>query len=89
MNEQRNLMLAFALSALVMIGYFFLYAKPTNDRINAEKEVAQQYEQQVAQSEEKPVVIQDRNDLIEKAKQTGGRLNIDTPSMKGSLSLDG
>ena len=89
MNEQRNLMLAFALSALVMIGYFFLYAKPTNDRINAEKEVAQQYEQQVAQSEEKPVVIQDRNDLIAKAKQTGGRLNIDTPSMKGSLSLDG
>ncbi len=89
MNEQRNLMLAFALSALVMLGYFFLYSKPTSDRIAAEKQVAAQYEQQITKSEAAPVVVKDRKDLLSESIQTGGRLNIDTPSLKGSLSLDG
>lgn len=89
MNEQRNLLLAFALSGMVMLGYFFLYSKPTADRIAAEKAATQVYEEQVAVSEEKPVIIQDRKDLIASAERTGGRLNIETPSMKGSLSLDG
>ena len=90
MTEQRNLVLAFTLSALVMVGYFFLYSKPTADRIKAEKAAAQTYEQQVAVSEAAPeIVLKDRNDLISGATQTGGRISIDTPSLKGSLSLDG
>ena len=89
MNEQRNLMLAFALSGLVMLGYFFLYANPTAQKRAEQLKVAEQYEEQVAESASKPVVLKDRNDLIAEATQTGGRIDIDTPSLKGSLSLDG
>ncbi|HHL43466.1 MAG TPA: hypothetical protein ENJ42_07610, partial [Hellea balneolensis] len=85
MDEQKRITLALVLSALILGGYYLLFAKPIQEqaRKQAQIEMAAQKEQQAAITE--AIKPKPREELIHQ----GARINIDTPSMKGSFLTTG
>ncbi|WP_017931983.1 membrane protein insertase YidC [Robiginitomaculum antarcticum] len=96
MDDQRNLLLALLLSGLVLFGYIFFVEGPARERAIAAYEA-----QQTEDAANNPTLatdpmgadtvpeIQDREILLSSERQTGGRIAINTPALKGSFSLRG
>lgn len=88
MNDQKNFILAIALSMLVIFGYFTFIESPTQKKaqIDAEREVAaaeaRRTEAGVADT---PKVTQPREALVTQ----GARIKIDTPYLSGSFLTTG
>lgn len=94
MNEQRNFILAMALSALVLIGWWVFYQGPAAEKAkaDAEAEMARvQAEQTLTDpaTEPEPMVNRPREEVIAQTSSEGQRIKIDTPSLTGSLSTAG
>lgn len=90
MNEQKNLIWAMILSAIVVLLYFTFVEGPMQQRarLDAEAEVARVTAQQP--SETSTLVIEDpksREELIAQGEAT--RIEIDTPVLKGSFLTTG
>jgi YidC/Oxa1 family membrane protein insertase len=90
MNEQKNLIWAMILSAIVVLLYFTFVEGPMQQRarLDAEAEVARVTAQQP--SETSTLVIEDpksREELIAQGETT--RIEIDTPVLKGSFLTTG
>ena len=96
MPEQRNLIIALLLSALILGGFHFLYEKPKLEHMKQLAEVERQDtpSHQVAGRADSPAAnvsalteepVQPRSDVI--AAQS--RLKIENPRLYGSLSLQG
>lgn len=90
MNEQKNFILAMVLSALVLIGYWFMVQGPAIEqaRIDAEAENARaQAERTVSDLpvEAETITLLPREELVGK----GERIKIDSPGMYGSFLTTG
>jgi YidC/Oxa1 family membrane protein insertase len=106
MNDQRNLILAIALSIAILLGFQYFYEKP---RMDQQKQLAAQQAAQAELSAPKPVpgaapggltlpgqvpgtvsdVTKDRAVLVAEQVAAGARVKIDTPSLHGSINLQG
>ncbi len=89
MNEQKNLIWAMILSAIVVLLYFTFIEGPTQQRarLDAEAEVAAAAQRR---GEAAPLVIEDiktREELIAQGEAT--RIKIDTPALTGSFLTTG
>lgn len=94
MNEQRNFILAMALSALVLIGWWVFYQGPAAEKAkaDAEAEMARvQAEQSAADPAATPerIANRPREEVIAQTSTEGQRIKIDTASLTGSLSTAG
>jgi YidC/Oxa1 family membrane protein insertase len=94
MNEQRNFILAMALSALVLIGWWVFYQGPAAEKAkaDAEAEMARvQAEQSAADPAAAPerIANRPREEVIAQTSTEGQRIKIDTASLTGSLSTAG
>ncbi len=106
MNDQRNLILAIALSIAILLGFQYFYEKP---RMDQQKQLAAQQAAQAELSVAKPLpgaipggptlpgqvpgtvsdVTKDRAALVAEQVAAGARVKIDTPSLHGSINLQG
>lgn len=84
MEDQKNLIWAMVLSGIVLLLYVTFIGQPAEEAM--QREQAQQAEIEAAPE---PEPLRDRTEVINEARATGGRISIDTPSLTGSLSLDG
>lgn len=87
MHDQKNFILAMALSALVFLAYYQFYVLPINEQaaLDAEKERA------AAEQVIVPETPASRGDVRQAAITAGtdARITIDTPSLSGSFALQG
>ncbi len=100
MTDQRNLIIAIALSIAILLGFQYFYEKP---RVEQQKQLAAQ---QAAQTEKSVTptapglpgvqlpgsaaeVAKDRAALLAEQVAAGSRVKIDTPSLHGSVNLVG
>ncbi|MCG5239226.1 membrane protein insertase YidC [Azospirillum doebereinerae] len=102
MTDQRNLIIAIALSIAILLGFQYFYEKP---RVEQQKQLAAQ---QAAQTEQTVAplpgvpgtpgaqvpgaaaeVAKDRATLVAEQVAAGSRVKIDTPSLHGSVNLVG
>jgi len=84
MDDQKNVIAAMVLSAIVLFGYVFFVGKPASDR--AQEQAALQAEQAaVVQTEPEIVPLQSRDTLV----NSGARIKIETPSLSGSFLVTG
>jgi len=91
MTDQRNLILAIALSIAILLGFQYFYEGP---RVQQQRQQAQQ-----AQQTEVPVNVpspaaqvetpKDAAQLVAEQFQAGTRVKIDTPALHGSVNLVG
>ncbi|MBP2292280.1 membrane protein insertase YidC [Azospirillum rugosum] len=101
MTDQRNLILAIALSIAILLGFQYFYEGP---RVQQQKQAAQQAaqtEQPVAPGTAPgvpgatvpgaaaPEAVKDRAALIAEQMAAGSRVKIDTPALHGSVNLVG
>lgn len=103
MTDQRNLILAIALSIAILLGFQFFYEKP---RIEQQKQLAAQQAAQTEQTVPAPGTApgaanpqipglataepaKDRAALLAEQLAAGSRVKIDTPSLHGSINLVG
>jgi YidC/Oxa1 family membrane protein insertase len=90
MNDQKNFLLAMALSALVFVAYFQFYVKPLNEQ--AQREAAQQeaLAEQAPTVQAEPVVTgaQAREAAMAQSG-TDARIMISSDALTGSFSLQG
>ena len=98
MTDQRNLILAIALSIAILLGFQYFYEGP---RVQQQKQAAQQAaqtEQLVAPTPGVPGAVpgapapeapKDRAALIAEQLAAGTRVKIDSPSVHGSVNLIG
>ncbi|AWK86348.1 membrane protein insertase YidC [Azospirillum thermophilum] len=103
MTDQRNLILAIALSIAILLGFQFFYEKP---RIEQQKQLAAQQAAQTEQTVPAPGTApgaanpqipglataesaKDRAALLAEQLAAGSRVKIDTPSLHGSVNLVG
>ncbi len=100
MNDQRNLILAIALSIAILLGFQYFYEKP---RMEQQKQLAAQQAAQAELLAPKPVpgvpglpapssgveIAKDRLALVTEQSAVGARVKIDTPSLHGSINLVG
>jgi YidC/Oxa1 family membrane protein insertase len=86
MDDQRRFILAMVLSATVFMAYWFLFVLPTQEaaRADAEQEMARIANEPAAAEAVVPSV-QPRDVLV----ATGQRIQIDAPSIRGSLLTTG
>jgi YidC/Oxa1 family membrane protein insertase len=91
-NENRNLILAIALSLLVLVGwgmvseYYFPTSSQPSTKIENGKQVAQPQPNQLPTGmQETPRTIRDRGQVLRETQ----RVAIDTPSLRGSINLAG
>jgi YidC/Oxa1 family membrane protein insertase len=99
MDQNRNLFVAVALSALFMLGWWKFFAEPQQTKLEAlhKAQIAAQQKQAPKQAEAPttiappPGVSQLSVAMSRSAalKQGGARIVIDTPTLKGSLLLKG
>ena len=84
MDDQKNFMMAMALSALVLIGYWVFIGEPTAKKAReaAQAEIAAT---QSIEPETLPIAIKPREELL----QAGQRIKIETPSLSGSFQTEG
>lgn len=86
MTEQRRLILAFVLSGLVLMAYFFFFVQPTQEAARADAQAEMERlaaEQPVA--EQIVIPAQPREVLV----ATGTRIPVDAPGIRGSLLTTG
>ncbi len=84
MEDQKNFIAALVLSGLVMLGYWYFFAKPLAEDMKAQQQIEQaQVETQAALPEAAP--LQARETVI----QSGQRITIDTASLTGSFLVEG
>jgi len=104
MTDQRNLIIAIALSIAILLGFQYFYEKP---RVEQQKQLAAQQAAQTEQSAPAPAsgspgvqvpgtvapgsveVAKDRATLLAEQIAAGSRVRIDTPSLHGSVNLVG
>jgi YidC/Oxa1 family membrane protein insertase len=100
MDQNRNLFVAVALSALFMLGWWKFFAEPQQlkleaqhkAQIAAQQKVAPKADAQIAAVAPPPGVVQTQTVALSHdaaLKQGGTRIAIDTPTLKGSLLLKG
>ena len=93
MNEQRNFIVAMALSALVLIGWWVFYQGPAAEKAkaDAEAEMARVTAEQSLDAPTTETVAQKRprEEVIGESSAEGQRIKIDSPSLVGSLSTSG
>jgi len=93
MNEQRNFIVAMALSALVLIGWWVFYQGPAAEKAkaDAEAEMARVTAEQSLDAPTLETVAQKRprEEVIGESSAEGQRIKIDSPSLVGSLSTSG
>ncbi len=84
MDDQKNFLLAMALSAIVLIGYWVFIGEPTAKKAReaAQAEIAAT---QSMEPETLPIEIKPREELL----QAGTRIEIDTPALSGSFQTTG
>ncbi|MDA8708709.1 membrane protein insertase YidC [Hellea sp.] len=82
-NDQKNFIVAMVLSGIVLIGYWFFFGKPLAEKARADALKENARIEEVAANPPEP--IQAREVLITE----GTRINIDTPSLKGSFLTTG
>ncbi|HYD69134.1 membrane protein insertase YidC, partial [Azospirillum sp.] len=90
MTDQRNLLLAIVLSIAILLGFQFLYEGPKVQQRQAEQ--ARQTEQTVnvpAPTAQAPEAPKDRPQLLAEQFAAGTRVKIATPSLHGSVNLQG
>lgn len=87
MDDQRRLILAFVLSGLVLMAYYFFYALPTQQaaRADAQAEMDRMAAEQPVAEQVVPVAPQPREVLV----ATGTRIPINAPGIRGSLLTTG
>ena len=88
MDDQKRFLTAMILSAFILGGYYYFFAKPIQEaaRQQAQVEMAAQKEVEAQkQVQTQPIVKKDRSELI----TTAARIKIDTPSFSGSFSTVG
>lgn len=84
MENQKNFVLALVLSGIVMMGYWFFFAKPMAEEAKRQIAIEQaKTPEQIAK--EAPVPVKPREDVLE----AGQRITIDTPSLSGSFLVEG
>src|ERR1700750_2100945 len=99
MEQQRNLILAIVISAVIWLGFFFLFEKPRMEQQQAAQQAAQQATQSQQQSappascrnpsaatpaaESPSLVVGDRATVLEKTQ----RIPIASARLKGSINL--
>lgn len=104
MTDQRNLIIAIALSIAILLGFQYFYEKP---RVEQQKQLAAQQAAQTEQTVNVPApgvpgarigaqvpgtateVAKDRATLVAEQVAAGSRVKIDTPSLHGSVNLVG
>ncbi len=90
MNDNRNMLLAIVLSALVLIGWTFLSDKffpsagPQTQQVESSK-VSPAAQPQAAPAADAPKAIRDRTVVLTETP----RVRIQTPSLQGSINLKG
>ena len=84
MEDQKNFIAALVLSGLVMLGYWYFFAKPLAEDMKEQQQIEQsQVEAQVDTPEIAP--LQARETVI----QSGQRITIDSASITGSFLVEG
>ena len=84
MQDQKNFILALVLSGLVMMGYWFFFAKPMAEEARLQIQLEQS--KIAAQTQvEAPAPVKPRAEVL----NAGQRIKIDTPSMYGSFLVEG
>ncbi|MBP2231413.1 YidC/Oxa1 family membrane protein insertase [Azospirillum agricola] len=100
MTDQRNLIIAIALSIAILLGFQYFYEKP---RVEQQRQLAAQQAAQTEQTVNAPApgvpgaqvpgtaveVAKDRATLVAEQVAAGSRVKIDTPSLHGSVNLVG
>ncbi len=93
MNEQKNMILAIAASAVILFGWHFFYDKPRIEAERAALEARQAQEQGIDTGDITilPDALQDLPILIDKNEilQSTNRLNFDNGRVSGSINLQG
>jgi YidC/Oxa1 family membrane protein insertase len=91
MNENRNLLLAVALSAVVLFGWEYFIATPQLKAQQAQQALAHQEKKQSAANTQAPQAAVSAAHLgrDQALKLGGARVAIDTPTVDGSLLLKG
>jgi YidC/Oxa1 family membrane protein insertase len=93
MSENRNLLIAVLLSAAVLFGWQYFVAMPKLQSEKAQQAAAKVHtaEQAAPSSAPLPEVAATQHALsrVEALKQSGARVKIDTPTLDGSLTLNG
>jgi YidC/Oxa1 family membrane protein insertase len=85
-HESKNMFIAMILSVLVIVGWNYYFEVPREKaQIVAMKAKAEADKQETLKDKEHPVVIKPREELIKEAP----RVTIQSPSLRGSLSLKG
>ena len=99
MTDQRNLIIAIALSIAILLGFQYFYEKP---RVEQQKQLAAQQAAQTEQSVPVPApgvpaqqppgtaeVAKERSVMLAEQLAAGTRVKIDTPALHGSVNLIG
>lgn len=94
MENQKNFIWAMVLSLLTMGVYWYFIGAPTQREIvayNAEQERIAAQSETITNTPQTtaPIEIKSRDEIMQSAQATGGRITIDTPSLEGSFSLAG
>ncbi len=84
MNENRNLLIAFGLSIVMMVGFYLFYEKPKYEQLAKqaqEQALSAPQQQQPVQSTVQPVVTLSTEDVIKQS----ARIAIESETVKGSI----
>jgi YidC/Oxa1 family membrane protein insertase len=89
MTEQKNLILAVALTIAILLGFNYFYERPRHEALMKQAEAAKSVDQKASESVDtkssKPKVLVS----TEEARQMSPRLSIETSRLKGSINLKG
>lgn len=87
-QEQRNLIVAFALSMIILVGFYVFYERPQTQALQAQKTTDLAAIQ--AEAPSTPAATTNNNvQTIATALNENTRIAVDTPSLKGSINLTG
>ena len=89
-QDQRNLMVAFALSMLILLGFYVFYERPQMQaqQATAAKQATELAEATAPQTTS-PAAENNAVQTVATVLKTGTRVAIDTPKLKGSINLQG
>jgi YidC/Oxa1 family membrane protein insertase len=85
MSEQRNLIIAVILSVVVVFGWQYLVGVPEMEQERARQQQQSQQPRTRATAPAAPVIV----DRARALATSGGRVEIDTPTLDGSINLVG
>jgi len=85
MDDQKNFFMAMFLSGLVLLGYWFFFGKPMAEKARAQALLDAEKAAVTQPVEAAPASIESRDVLVAR----GNRIQIDSPSFKGSFLTTG